>query len=130
MRRVFLVEKTIVSHVLFQSFAPSSQPRLKMALDVSTSSSSSFPPSGVISAAATTAVDLVRSPPGISNPPSETEHLCACAQTDGDGFLTVDISDALSERDWVKFTVHTKTSMTQFAKAEFSVIRLHEEFIW
>jgi len=79
-----------------------------MALDVSTSSSSSFPPSGVMSAAATTAVDL----------------------TDGDGFLTVDISDALSERDWVKFTVHTKTSMTQFAKAEFSVIRLHEEFIW
>ena len=50
--------------------------------------------------------------------------------TDGDSYLTVDISDALSERDWVKFTVHTKTSMPDFAKTEFSVIRLHEEFIW
>lgn len=50
--------------------------------------------------------------------------------TDGDMYLNVDISDALSERDWVKFTVHTKTNMSEFAKAEFSVIRLHEEFIW
>ncbi len=50
--------------------------------------------------------------------------------TDGDAMLAVDISDALSERDWVKFTVHTKTSMQRFAKSEFSVIRLHEEFIW
>lgn len=50
--------------------------------------------------------------------------------TDGDAFLTVDISDALSERDWVKFTVHSKTSMSEFAKSEFSVIRLHEEFRW
>ncbi|TRY69237.1 hypothetical protein TCAL_13439 [Tigriopus californicus] len=48
--------------------------------------------------------------------------------TDGDAFLTVDISDALSERDWVKFTVHSKTSMSEFTKGEFSVIRLHEEF--
>ncbi|XP_059079228.1 sorting nexin-6-like [Tigriopus californicus] len=50
--------------------------------------------------------------------------------TDGDAFLTVDISDALSERDWVKFTVHSKTSMSEFTKGEFSVIRLHEEFRW
>ena len=39
--------------------------------------------------------------------------------------------DALSERDWVKFTVHTRTTMTsKFARHEFSVIRLHEEFRW
>jgi len=51
--------------------------------------------------------------------------------TDGDAALAVDISDALSERDWVKFTVHTRTTMTsKFASHEFSVIRLHEEFIW
>lgn len=51
--------------------------------------------------------------------------------TDGDAALTVDISDALSERDWVKFTVHTRTTMTsKFARHEFSVIRLHEEFRW
>jgi sorting nexin-5/6/32 len=34
--------------------------------------------------------------------------------SDGDALLNVDISDALSERDWVKFTVHTKTTMTRF----------------
>ena len=50
--------------------------------------------------------------------------------TDGDAVLTVDISDALSERDLVKFTVHTTTSMPKFARTEFSVIRLHEEFLW
>ncbi len=50
--------------------------------------------------------------------------------TEGDNVLCVDISDALSERDWVKFTVHTRTSMPRFAQQEFSVIRLHEEFIW
>ena len=71
--------------------------------------------------------------------------------TDGGSYLSVDISDALSERDWVKFTVHTKTSMLQARgdnqsqcfelfmnhsfqefnnKSEFSVIRLHEEFVW
>jgi sorting nexin-5/6/32 len=44
--------------------------------------------------------------------------------------LVVDISDALSERDKVKFTVHTKTSLPEFVKQEFSVVRQHEEFIW
>lgn len=30
----------------------------------------------------------------------------------------------------VKFTVHTKTTVKDFAKPEFSVVREHEEFIW
>lgn len=47
-----------------------------------------------------------------------------------DQSLLVDISDALSERDKVKFTVHTKTTLPAFAKSEFSVVRLHEEFLW
>lgn len=47
-----------------------------------------------------------------------------------DQSLIVDISDALSERDKVKFTVHTKTTLTEFAKHDFSVVRQHEEFIW
>lgn len=47
-----------------------------------------------------------------------------------DQSLLVDISDALSERDKVKFTVHTKTTLPCFAKPEFSVVRQHEEFIW
>ncbi|XP_032747038.1 sorting nexin-32 isoform X2 [Rattus rattus] len=40
----------------------------------------------------------------------------------GDSPLQVEISDAVSERDKVKFTVQTKP--------EFSVVRQHEEFIW
>ena len=60
--------------------------------------------------------------------------------------LQVDISDALSEKDKVKFTVHTRlvtralllrddadrcrTGLPNFQKSEFSVIRLHEDFIW
>ncbi|XP_048240820.1 sorting nexin-6-like [Haliotis rufescens] len=47
-----------------------------------------------------------------------------------DTSLLVDISDALSERDKVKFTVHTKTTLQQFRNPEFSVVRQHEEFIW
>uniref|UniRef100_A0AAX7URX1 Sorting nexin n=1 Tax=Astatotilapia calliptera TaxID=8154 RepID=A0AAX7URX1_ASTCA len=47
-----------------------------------------------------------------------------------DAMLQVDISDALSERDKVKFTVHTKSTLPNFKQNEFSVVRQHEEFIW
>lgn len=47
-----------------------------------------------------------------------------------DQSLIVDISDALSERDRVRFTVHTRTKLDQFAKQNMSVVRQHEEFIW
>ncbi|XP_035683294.1 sorting nexin-6-like isoform X4 [Branchiostoma floridae] len=47
-----------------------------------------------------------------------------------DDTLSIDISDALSERDRVKFTVHTKTTLPDFRESEFSVVRQHEEFIW
>lgn len=47
-----------------------------------------------------------------------------------DTTLVVDISDALSEQDKVKFTVHTKTALPDFKKGDFSVVRLHEEFVW
>ncbi|XP_047470309.1 sorting nexin-6-like isoform X1 [Penaeus chinensis] len=47
-----------------------------------------------------------------------------------DSTLQVDISDALSEREKVKFTVHTKTTLPDYNKSEFSVVRQHEEFIW
>lgn len=47
-----------------------------------------------------------------------------------DGSLVVDISDALSEKDKVKFTVHTKTTLPDFQQGEFSVVRQHEEFVW
>lgn len=47
-----------------------------------------------------------------------------------DNSLLVDISDALSEKDRVKFTIHTRTTLTGFAKPDFFVVRQHEEFIW
>ncbi|XP_076463964.1 sorting nexin-6-like [Babylonia areolata] len=47
-----------------------------------------------------------------------------------DTSLMVDISDSLSEREKVKFTVHTKTTLQQFKKPEMSVVRQHEEFVW
>ncbi|XP_026945733.1 sorting nexin-32 isoform X3 [Sagmatias obliquidens] len=48
----------------------------------------------------------------------------------GDSSLLVEISDAVSERDKVKFTVQTKSCVPHFAQTEFSVVRHHEEFIW
>lgn len=48
----------------------------------------------------------------------------------GDNSLIVDISDALSEKDKVKFTVHTRTTFANYAKKDFFVVRQHEEFIW
>ncbi|XP_032735378.1 sorting nexin-32 isoform X1 [Lontra canadensis] len=48
----------------------------------------------------------------------------------GDSTLQVEISDAVSERDKVKFTVQTKSCLPHFAQTEFSVVRQHEEFIW
>ncbi|XP_018018067.1 sorting nexin-6, partial [Hyalella azteca] len=47
-----------------------------------------------------------------------------------DNPLAVDISDALSEREKVKFSVHTKTTLPEYSKNEFCVVRQHEEFIW
>uniref|UniRef100_A0A3P9NJG9 Sorting nexin n=1 Tax=Poecilia reticulata TaxID=8081 RepID=A0A3P9NJG9_POERE len=47
-----------------------------------------------------------------------------------DTALLIDIPDALCERDKVKFTVHTKTTLTNFQKPDFSVPRQHEDFIW
>uniref|UniRef100_A0A8C6L316 Sorting nexin 5 n=1 Tax=Nothobranchius furzeri TaxID=105023 RepID=A0A8C6L316_NOTFU len=47
-----------------------------------------------------------------------------------DASLVIDIPDALCERDMVKFTVHTKTTLSSFQKPDFSVPRQHEDFIW
>uniref|UniRef100_A0A0N4ZE26 PX domain-containing protein n=1 Tax=Parastrongyloides trichosuri TaxID=131310 RepID=A0A0N4ZE26_PARTI len=49
---------------------------------------------------------------------------------ESDVSLLVDISDALSERDKVKYTIHTKTNWNIFAKPEMSVVREHSEFLW
>ncbi|NWI65892.1 SNX5 protein, partial [Todus mexicanus] len=47
-----------------------------------------------------------------------------------DPSLQIDIPDALSEKDRVKFTVHTKTTLPAFQSSEFSVTRQHEDFVW
>lgn len=47
-----------------------------------------------------------------------------------DNSLVVDISDALSEKEKVKFTVHTRATMKEYEKSEYSVVREHEEFMW
>ncbi|NWR89381.1 SNX5 protein, partial [Furnarius figulus] len=47
-----------------------------------------------------------------------------------DPSLQIDIPDALSEKDRVKFTVHTKTTLPVFQSPEFSVTRQHEDFVW
>ena len=63
-----------------------------------------------------------------------------------DNDIHIDISDALSEKEKVKFTVHTKvnsidfiflsfcvflkTKSSIFQEADFNVTRQHEEFIW
>ncbi|KAG8522616.1 Sorting nexin-32 [Galemys pyrenaicus] len=52
------------------------------------------------------------------------------ADLQADSSLQVEISDAVSERDKVKFTVQTKSCLPHFAQPEFSVVRGHEEFIW
>lgn len=44
--------------------------------------------------------------------------------------LIVEISDALSEKEKVKFTVHTTTNNPAFRGTSFSVVRQHEEFVW
>ena len=59
-------------------------------------------------------------------------HSSAQDANEANSNLVVDISDALSERDWVKFTVHTREKNVDNGpqEQEFSVIRLHEEFLW
>ncbi|KAM5225378.1 sorting nexin-32 isoform 4-T4 [Hipposideros larvatus] len=64
---------------------------------------------------------------GISPPPQPSSK---SVDLQGDSSLQVEISDAVSERDKVKFTVQTKSCLPHFAQTEFSVIRQHEEFIW
>ncbi|XP_043206855.1 sorting nexin-32-like isoform X1 [Amphibalanus amphitrite] len=68
--------------------------------------------------------DVMKEVPLKPGRPEEPDGDAAASQ------LVVDISDALSEREKVKFTVHTKTTLTCFAKPEFSVVRQHEEFRW
>lgn len=70
---------------------------------------------------------------GTGTPPQESGGTTTPTTTNiplGDNSLLVDISDALSEKDKVKFTVHTRTKLPGYAKDDFFVVRQHEEFVW
>lgn len=59
------------------------------------------------------------------------EHASTITLNDeSDGRLTVNISDAVSELETVKFTIQTKTALPSFQQRHMSVVRCHEEFIW
>lgn len=61
---------------------------------------------------------------------SKKEERTTSVDLSTDSSLVIDISDALSEKDKVKFTVHTKTTLPEFKSSDFSVVRGHEEFVW
>lgn len=61
---------------------------------------------------------------------SESSSSVISPSTMAEDSLHVEISDALSEKDKVKFTVHTRTTLPGFAKADNNVVRQHEEFVW
>jgi sorting nexin-5/6/32 len=44
--------------------------------------------------------------------------------------LLIEIADAMSEKDKVNFTIHTKTTLPTFKSHEMSVTRSHEDFVW
>ncbi|KAK3922004.1 Sorting nexin-6 [Frankliniella fusca] len=68
---------------------------------------------------------------GVEDAPEESRKGARSETVDlTDNSLVVDISDALSEKEKVKFTVHTKTTLPEFQKPEFLVVRQHEEFVW
>ena len=69
-------------------------------------------------------------PDVVSDEQKKKERTDSLVDLNTDTSLVVDISDALSEKDKVKFTVHTKTSLPEFRQPEFSVVRQHEEFVW
>ncbi|KAM7343904.1 sorting nexin 6 isoform 2-T2 [Cochliomyia hominivorax] len=61
---------------------------------------------------------------------SESSSSVVSATALADDTLHVEISDALSEKDKVKFTVHTRTTLPGFSKPDNNVVRQHEEFVW
>ncbi|VUZ40117.1 unnamed protein product [Hymenolepis diminuta] len=61
---------------------------------------------------------------------SQTANLENSADNDSDLYLHVEISDALSNKDLVSFTVRTKTNLPEFKTQNMQVNRIHDDFIW
>ncbi|VDM02154.1 unnamed protein product [Schistocephalus solidus] len=64
------------------------------------------------------------------NPAFQSRLITEPGDSANDVYLQVEISDALSDKDRVFFTVRTKTNLPEFKKQEFQVNRVHDEFIW
>lgn len=47
-----------------------------------------------------------------------------------DSVLVVEIAGAMSDKDRVLFSVHTKTTIPEFKQSECNVKRTHDEFVW
>ncbi|KAL7742259.1 hypothetical protein ACLKA6_005521 [Drosophila palustris] len=67
---------------------------------------------------------------GTATSPDSSSSAPATPAALGENALHVEISDALSEKEKVKFTVHTRTTLPGFAKKDNNVVRQHEEFVW
>ncbi|KAI8122489.1 hypothetical protein FF38_11345 [Lucilia cuprina] len=82
--------------------------------------------------ATTTTTDVAQNNGGasVSAGSSESSSSVISATAMADDTLHVEISDALSEKDKVKFTVHTRTTLPGFSKPDNNVVRQHEEFVW
>lgn len=50
--------------------------------------------------------------------------------TEPESSLVVEISGAMSDKDRVLFTIHTKTTSPEFKNPECEVKRVHDEFVW
>ncbi|XP_065174795.1 sorting nexin-6-like [Sycon ciliatum] len=73
---------------------------------------------------------MMEDDPALGEPSPSSNPATSNIDLSTDTSLVVDISDALSEHEKVKFTVHTKTTLPEFRQSEFSVVREHEEFVW
>ncbi|EDX04198.1 GD22430 [Drosophila simulans] len=67
---------------------------------------------------------------GSATSPDSSSSAPATPAVLGENALHVEISDALSEKEKVKFTVHTRTTLPGFSKKDNNVVRQHEEFVW
>jgi len=67
---------------------------------------------------------------GSATSPDSSSSAPATPAVLGENALHVEISDALSEKEKVKFTVHTRTTLPGFTKKDNNVVRQHEEFVW
>jgi sorting nexin-5/6/32 len=63
-------------------------------------------------------------------PEVEMSQMHPVDQSSTDPSLVVNITDAVFERNKVKFTVYTKTTLPDFKESEFNVLRGHDEFVW